>query len=270
MNKELIIKNTKKIFKGDLQRIVLNQTKDYFELAESDYRIKNGYKIGDDVILNENHLLHGIGKHTDIIKEFAERGIVSPDYFGSYIEHAFCYEAAFWNVKSEIKLKDYIINYSGIIAKYNNSYEQVPYKKLDDFVEKMKEVNPFKWTSESSMEIRFMPSLAKNDNQIGFIVNTENEVAQKLRKNSVFKETFNKRYALKFVNPKSKNKFKKEGFVGAFFDRADYIIFGIPKNCIEGIIVGRIVENSEKYLKQLKDLFPNCYICNLDGKVIMI
>jgi len=268
MNKELVVNNAKKKFNGKLLDIVLKQIDDYFELAESNYIIENRYNIGDEVILNNNYLLHGIEKHTDIIDVFAKRGIVSQDYLEDASDHAFCYESAFWSVDKKISLKDFIKNYSGMIAKYNGNYEQVPYGKLDEFVEKMRNIDHWLWTAESSMEIRFMPSLARNINQIGFIINTENTIAQRLRKNSVFKETFNKDYAFEFVNDKLKEKFKNDGFVDDFFQRADYLIFGIPKNCIEGVLVGRLVENNKEYLKQIKQLFPNCYICNLDGKVI--
>lgn len=268
MDKKLIIENAKKKFNGDLLDIVLNQINDYFELAESNYIAKKDYLINDKVLLNKNHLLHGIGKHVNIIGLFAERGVVSLDYFEGSSDHAFCYESAFWNVKGDITLKEYIENYSGIVAKVNDEYWQVPYGKLDEFVEKMKDVEHWLWTAESSMEIRFMPSLARDINQIGFIFNTECEIAQRIKNNSVFKDKFNKEYAMQFVNDKVKEKFINDGFTADFFERADYIIFGLPKNCIEGIIVGRQVEHNENYLETLKVLFPNSYICNLDGVVI--
>lgn len=262
MDKNLIIENAKKKFTGNLLDIVLKQIDDYFELAESNYIVKNNYQINDKVLLNKNHLLHGIGKHVDIINVFAERGIVSQDYFEEVSDHAFCYESAFWNVKGNITLKEYIENYSGIVAKVNDEYWQVPYGRLDEFVEKMKEVEHWLWTAESSMEIRFMPSLAKNANQVAFIVNTEHELSQKLRQNSVFKDPFNKEYAYEFLtnNSNSKEKFLKEGFKEDFFLRADYLIFGLPANTIEGILVGREVENNQQHLTTLKTLFPNCYI----------
>ena len=269
MNKESIINKTKKKFKGELLKIVLKQIEDYFELANSSYKPNKRYNVGDNVILNKNHLLHGIGKHTDIINIFAERGIVSQDYFDNDSDHAFCYESAFWSVDKEISLKEFIKNYSGIIAKVNDKYEQVPYGEIDNFVEKVRNIDHWLWTAESSMEIRFMPSLARDINQIGFIVNTENEIAHRMKNNSVFRDSFNKEYALEFLNEKSKDKFIKDGFSEDFFARADYIIFGLPKNCIEGILVGRLVEKNNDYLNQIKKLFPDCYICNLDGKVIV-
>lgn len=270
MNKDLIIKNAKEKFTGELLDIVLKQIDDYFELKDSKYQIKHNYKINDKVILNKNNLLHGIGKHNDLIKMFAERGVTSPDFFDTGIDHAFCYTAAFWNVSGEITLQEYIENYSGIVAKVNDEYWQVPYKHLDEFVEILKDIDHWKWSAESSMEIRFMPSLAKNNNQIAFIVNTENELSQKIRKNSVFKEPFSKDYAYEFLTNKSngKDKFIKEGFKEDFFLRADYLIFGLPVNTIEGILVGREVERNQTHINTLKNLFPNCYICNLDGTVI--
>ena len=266
MDKKLVIKNAKKKFKGNFRRIVLDQIELFFDELNSDYKIKNNYKVGDYVKLNNNHLLHGIGKHVDIIDLFCKRGIVSQDYLDDNSNHAFSYVSAFWTVDNDILLKDYIKNYSGIIAKVNDSYKQVPYGELDNFVEKMKDVDHWLWTGESSMEIRFMPSLARDINQVGFILNLESENAKKLRSNSVFKDSFNRKYALKFV--KKKDEFKKNGFVSDFFFRADYIIFGLPKNYIEGILVGRNYEKNEEKLNYLKVLFPNCYICNLDGKVI--
>lgn len=268
MNKEKIIENAKKIFDGKLLEIVTNQIENYFKLKESNYVIESKYQVGESVVLNENNLLHGIGKHIDLINIFAERGIVSQDFFEESTNHAFCYESAFWNVKGEISLKEYIENYSGMVAKVNDKYYQVPYGKLDTFVEKIKEIDHWLWTAESSMEIRFMPSLAKNTNQIGFILNVENNIAKKLKENSVFSKSFNNEYRMKFVSEKSKEKFYTEGFTADFFERADYLIFGLPENTIEGIVVGRIVENNNEHLNALKKLFPNSYICNLDGVVI--
>lgn len=270
MNKELIIKKAKEKFTGELLDVVLKQIDTYFELKDSTYQVNHNYKINDQVVLNKNNLLHGIGKHIDLIEMFSKRGITSPDFFDTSINHAFSYTAAFWNVKGEISLQEYIENYSGIVAKVNDEYWQVPYKHLDEFVEVLKDVDHWSWTAESSMEIRFMPSLAKNNNQVAFIVNTEHELTQRLRQNSVFKEPFNKEYAYEFLtnNSNSKEKFLKEGFKEDFFLRADYLIFGLPANTIEGILVGREVENNQQHLTTLKTLFPNCYICNLDGKVI--
>jgi len=55
-----------------------------------------------------------------------------------------------------------------------------------------------------------------------------------------------------------------------FTDRESAILFGIPSCFIEGILVGRNYEKNEEMLKEIKDILPNVYICNLDGIVIKI
>lgn len=268
MNKEIIIKNAKKRFKGALQKKVIKQIDNFFDILNSDYVVKSDYKIGDNVILNKNHLLHGIGKHIDVIDIIAKRGVVSLDYLGDNSNHGVCYVAAFWKVSQEILLGEFINNYSGMIAKVNDKYEQIPYKQLDNFVEKMKDVDHWLWTAESSMEIRFMPSLARNINQIGFILNVNDEKGKKLRENAVFNNNFSEKENFQFTSKKSRNNFKKTKFQNDFFSRAEYIIFGVPSNYIEGVLVGRDVEKDNEMLSKIQELLPNCYICNLDGKVI--
>lgn len=51
-------------------------------------------------------------------------------------------------------------------------------------------------------------------------------------------------------------------------NRASYVIFGMNKCFIEGVVIGRKVEKNKKQLDKVKKLFPNCYIANLDGKVV--
>lgn len=268
MNKELVIENAKKKFNGELLNIVLKQINDYFELAESDYNIVNKYNIGDEVILNENHLLHGIRDKVDLLEIFAERGIVSNDYLTDEISsHAFIYNSGFWNVKNKISLKQFIVNYSGVIAKYNDIWEQVPYGKLDEFVEKMKNVEHWLWTAESSMEIRFMPSLARDNNQVGFILDTSHPLAKKIMEYSIFSNPKLDEYKYNFIHENAIKNFEN-GFKLDAFERADYVIFGLPKCCIEGIIVGRKIEKDPVCLDKLNELFKGCYIANLDGIVI--
>ena len=74
-----------------------------------------------------------------------------------------------------------------------------------------------------------------------------------------------------FVNKEYYNKFivdiqNKDDF---FIDRESAVLFGVPANFIEGILVGRKYEKDKKMLNKIKKLLPYCYICNLDGKVIV-
>jgi len=46
-------------------------------------------------------------------------------------------------------------------------------------------------------------------------------------------------------------------------------MFGLPSKLIEGVLVGRKFENDPEALNKIKNKLPNCYICNVDGKVIV-
>ena len=46
-------------------------------------------------------------------------------------------------------------------------------------------------------------------------------------------------------------------------------MFGLPARLIEGVFVGRIIEKEKEALKHIKSRLPDCYICNLDGVVIV-
>ena len=153
-------------------------------------------------------------------------------------------------------------------VRYEDSWCLVPYKGLDKFIEKMKKIDHFKWEAESSMEIRFMPSLARDINQYGFILDISSDEAKSLVKNDVNSKDFDKKLSPYFgmFKEKDKDKIKK----CTFAHRASYIIFGLNKCFIEGIVVGRRVEKDKLALKELKEKFPNCYVCNLDGVVIAV
>ena len=46
-------------------------------------------------------------------------------------------------------------------------------------------------------------------------------------------------------------------------------MFGLPSSLIEGVFVGRKIEQDKEALNYIKSKLPDCYICNLDGKVII-
>lgn len=58
--------------------------------------------------------------------------------------------------------------------------------------------------------------------------------------------------------------------VDFFTNRESALLFGLPSNLIEGILVGREYENDKSILKKIKELLPDVYICNLEGKVVEV
>ena len=127
-----------------------------------------------------------------------------------------------------------------------------------------------RWYMEQTKEARFMPSLVQDKVQVGVIINADNEYIKKLKEKDILNEKMTDEECQDFVDKNYYENFitKRQNKDDFFTDRESAIILGIPKCLIEGILVGRIYENDKKILEQIKKLMPNCYICNLDGKVI--
>ena len=259
----------KKEFKGKTLKVVNKQIDNFFELSNQTFKnIK--YKVGDSVILTPNTYLHGFGDDLKILDLYAERGLINKDYELG-VSHTMHHVVSLWHIKKKIKLADYIVNYSGMSVKYEGKYEMVPYGQLDKFVEKMKKIPHWSWEAESSMEIRFMPSLAKNEKQLAFIINGRDKSLKPYFSNNLMNLDFDLDVAESFINFKNeqiREAFKSDRHQGDK-GRCAYIVFAIPKTLFEGVLVGRKFEKNKKILKHIKEKLPNCYICNLNGKVIV-
>ena len=281
MNKEEYIKIAKEKLNGKSSDIMINQIKKYYEAKE--YVVpKNKYNIGDKVELRKGTLLHGTYKNIDGLKEILKDGLISSWFIDGRLSK-YPSSVGIWNLKEDYLLKDYINFYSGGTIKYSGLLEKgdyskniktcvIPYDKMNNINQILNE-NPCRiWTMEQTKEARFMPSFAQEQVQIGIIFNGNNEFTKELLKGDILnpnfinddeiKEFVNENYYVRFIfDRKNKDDF--------FTDRESAILFGIPANLIEGILVGRKYEHDNEILKEIKRLLPNCYICNLDGVVIL-
>ena len=140
---------------------------------------------------------------------------------------------------------------------------------LDKVIEEFKTSNYWRWSAEQTKECRFMPCLSNNKVDVAFIFNMDNDYAKELVKNDVFN--------LKTMEESVVRSFIREWFCDNFIytkrtplttDRESAILFGVPKCFIEGLLVSKEIENKKEIINELKNNFPDCYIANLDGKVI--
>lgn len=128
------------------------------------------------------------------------------------------------------------------------------------------------WNMQQTKEARFMPSLVQKKVQIRIIFNSSLASKSNLLAGDILEtNNVNDKDVQPFVNNHYYEQFiidrkNKDDF---FTDRESAILFGISSNFIEGILVGRTYEKNNKILEKIKELLPNCYICNLDGKVIL-
>lgn len=280
MNKEFYYKRIDEMFKNEKTR---NKFKEQVDLyLKSKCNKKNKYNIGDFVKLSKGMFMRGEGALSKIdetkIKFISEYGFISPDIikeFNPNQKTPFCIPV--WNIQKDMLLKDYINLYSGATLRciLKKDYQKkisclISYKKIEDTIESFRNNGEYrKWTMEQTKEIRFMPNLAKDDPnvQIAFIMSTDG--AEKLIENDIFNLDFEKDVLKDFIQEYFINDFIYATRDDFTTNRESAIIFGIPADFIEGILVGRILEKNKDKLNMIKKYFNNCYICNLDGKVIM-
>ena len=256
--------------------ILENQITNYYSSKKE--QIAHNYKIGDYVFLKKGTLLHGTYKNIDGLKEIAKDGLIS-SWFIDGRGSKYPSSVGVWNLTKDYYLKDYINFYSGGTIRYFNQHddkketEVIKYSDLNNIVNIIKKKNYLVWQMEQTKEARFLPSLVQNKVQIGIIFNTEKSSIKELIKNGdILNVNYINDYDVKeFVNEVYYERFiidrkNKDDF---FTNRESAILFGIPANFIEGILVGRIYEKNSKILKEIKKMLPNSYICNLDGKVIV-
>ncbi len=270
----------KKNIKNDNSQIIMiNQIKRYFDYKDRHIDLKK-YEIGDEVFLNKGTLLHGTYKNLDGLKEIVNNGLISSWFIDGRLSK-YPSSVGVWNLKHDYKLSEYINFYSGGTIFYAGIFENgvdtqknktaiIPYDEMNNIIDITTSVNCHMWTLEQTKEARFMPSLVQNNVQIGIIFNGQNDEVRELLKGDILSNSINDEDVKEFVNSNYYEKFirdrkNKDDF---FTDRESAILFGLPSNLIEGILVGRKYEKDNQILKEIKSLLPDCYICNLDGIVI--
>lgn len=279
MNKEEYIKIIEESDKGtpSAKKFLLSQINNYYYAKNSGYIVNKEYNIGDDVYLKKGTLLHGTYKNIDGLKEIVKDGLIS-SWFVDARGSKYPSSVGVWNLKQDYLLKDYINFYSGGTVSYFNHLnddretEVIPFNEMSSFIDRFISKKYLVWKMEQTKEARFMPSLVQDIVQIGIIFDGNNDYIKELLKGDILEQKniddelvqdfVNENYYTQFI----KDRKNKDDF---FTDRESAILFGIPANFIEGILVGRIYEKDNKILNEIKSLIPNAYICNLDGKIIV-
>lgn len=280
--KEKYIKYAKENFNGKPLEMVLKQIDMFYNNTE--LIANNTYHIGDDVCLKKGTFIHGIPGLLDDFDWVVENGFISSDFTGtSKGTNKIKNSIGMWNLKDDCMLKDYINSYSGFTITYKIGRgpasecilksELIPYHKFDEYTEIIND-NPdiYLYWGDKTKEVTFLPSLVSNKVQIAFIINMESDYAKSMSKADVWNIELNEdilepfldyRYFPEFI----KLRFNKDA---STTDRESSIMFGLPPSLIEGVFVGRKLEQDKVALKHIKNRLSTCYICNLDGKVILV
>lgn len=276
--KDKYIEYAKNTFKGKALELVLNN----IELFFKDEKInKHKYKVGEEIKLSKGTYMHGIPGLLDSFDWVMKNGLVAVDFTGnSEGKNKIKNSIGMWNIKEDMLLKDYIINYSGVTVTYTigrgpgskEVSKLIPYHKFDEEIEIINnDENIWTYWAEKTKEVTFLPSLVSNKRQIAFILNMESDYAKEMIKADVWNTELEEETVKEFLDYRYYEKFLYERFNrdSTTTDRESAIMFGLPNRLIEGVLVGRKVEENKEYLEHIKSKLPDCYICNLDGKVIV-
>ena len=281
MNKKHYVEITKeKLTNEKSKMIMINQIERFYNYKENYLNESNKYNTGDLVRLKKGTLLHGTYKNFEGLKEIVKNGLISSWFIDGRLSK-YPSSVGVWNLKKDCLLKDYINFYSGGTILYAGVYENgndtqmnktdvIPYDKMNLILDEVMKVDCHMWTLEQTKEVRFMPSLVQNRVQVGIIFNGESKEIKNMLLGDILSGNISDEDVREFVNPDYYENFIRErkNKNDFFTDRESAVLFGIPSNFIEGILVGRKYETDSTMLNKIKELVPNSYICNLDGIVI--
>lgn len=276
MNKEKYIEYAKKTFQGKALELVLNNIELFYKNEKIE---KNKYQVGEEVKLKKGTYMHGIPGLLDNFDWIVENGFISNDFTEENIHNKIRHSIGMWVIQKDCLLQEYIKNYSGFTITYTigrgpgskEVTKLIPYHKFDEETEKINnDENMWMYWGDQTKEIRFMPSLVSNKRQIAFILNMESDYAKEMIKKDVWNIELVEKELKDFLDYRYYENFLKERVnrTAQTTDRESAIMFGLPATLIEGVLVGRKLEQDKDSLKHIKEKLPDCYICNIDGKII--
>lgn len=280
MNKEQkYLNDIEKRFEGKTKELLINHVKLFY--SNNDDISKNKYNIGEEVRLKKGTFIHGIFGGLENFDFTIENGFIAVDFTEETRNNKICNSVGMWNIKEDMLLKDYINEYSGFTISYSigrgpeskNESRLIPYHKFDEVTEKINNDDEiWMYWGDQTKEVRFIPSLVSNKRQIAFILNMDSDYAKKLAYDDVWNTEFDEETLKPFLDYRYVEKFINQDRINrdaSTTDRESAIMFGLPSKLIEGVFVGRKIEKDNTALEYIKSKLPDCYICNLDGIVIL-
>ena len=255
-----------------------DKTKELFkkqvELFYKDNKSNNKkYNKGDEIILSKNNLIHGARSNIEGLETIASRGLISSEFYAKLNPNKKKpYVVEFWEIREEIKLSDWIKKYAGVTIDFYNREGKV-YKSVissfEDVKSNIQKEREFRdYLIYQNQEQRYVPNdIVDNESTVAFIIEYSNN--DEIIKNDIFNKSFDKEITKDILPEWFYEKYMKDrSFDNYETGREKAFIFGLPVYMIKGIMVSRVLEKDISTLNKIRELFPNCYICNIDGVVI--
>lgn len=278
-DKQKYLNDIEKRFTGKTKEILINQVNLFY--LDNQKITKTKYKIGEDVRLTKGTFIHGIFGGLENFDFTVNNGFIAVDFTDEPRANKICNSVGMWNIQEDMFLKDYINQYSGFTITYSigrgpgskTESMLIPYHKFDEITEAINDDEEiWMYWGDKTKEVSFIPSLVSNKRQIAFILNMDSDYAKKMAYNDVWNLDFDAETLKPFLDYRYEEKFINQDRINrdaSTTDRESAIMFGLPSTLIEGVFVGRKIEQDKEALDHIKSKLPDCYICNLDGKVIL-
>lgn len=236
------------------------------------------YSIGDEVQLNKNSLIHGTRIPIDNLSKVKENGLIASEFYENETRaKKKPYIVEFWRVDENISLKQFIEKYCGVTIEVYSKEGQVieniisPFKDIEENIKKVSKFENFRdYTIYQNQEQRFLPNRIIKQNPLAFIINNDSAEKNLILKNDIFSNEFDFEIIQEILPEWYIEQYIKNGLSDRNETRRERgIIYGVPSCFIEGIIVNEEIENCKQKLEHIVSIFPECYICNIDGKVLL-
>lgn len=231
------------------------------------------YNVGDEVMLTNLNLIHGSRADLKELTKISKTGLIASEFYtNNKIIKKKPFVIELWQVNENTNLKDWLEKYTGLTVEFYDKSGLI-YKKVITSIDNLKNVikkerNYRNYIIYQNQEQRFLPNeLNNNECSVAFIVKYSD--GDLLIKNDIFNIDFSKKISKEILPDWYFEKY----IVSRDFDnnetgREKAILFGIPVSMFEGIVVSDKLKDNKDYLKIFK-LFPNCYICDRNGKVLI-
>lgn len=231
------------------------------------------YNVGEEVKLTNLNLIHGSRANLEELALISKSGLIASEFYNdnkTIKKKPFVVEL--WQVNENISLKNWLNKYTGLTVEFYDKSGLI-YKRIITPIDNLKSIIKKEsgyrnYIIYQNQEQRFLPNeLNNNECSVSFIVKYSND--DLLIKNDIFNTHFSKEISREILPSWYFEKY----IVNRDFDnnetgREKAILFGVPTSMIEGIIVSDKLKENKEYLK-ISELFPNCYICDRNGLVLI-
>lgn len=258
-------------FSDDVKKIFEEQIRSFYNHKTHTKLPK--YNVGEEVKLTNLNLIHGSRANLEELALISKSGLIASEFYNdnkTIKKKPFVVEL--WQVNENISLKNWLNKYTGLTVEFYDKSGLI-YKRIITPIDNLKSIIKKEsgyrnYIIYQNQEQRFLPNeLNNNECSVSFIVKYSNN--DLLIKNDIFNTHFSKKISREILPSWYFEKY----IVNRDFDnnetgREKAILFGVPASMIEGIIVSDKLKENKEYLK-ISELFPNCYICDRNGLVLI-